>query len=268
MHPPSVTNFLAVVLAALILGCAPPPEEPDYDDPDAGPHPDAPILLSITPEDGADGVDPLPIFHLTFDRHIDATTLAKHRFNLTSGDKQYGLLSLYDPTQKEVLAWMGGLLLPECTWVFSIRKGLFGLNGAQVPPGVQVTFRTAKDSEFKTPFHVRAFQGEIVPIFEKHCSSCHGGAGPGIANLKLDSKENILETAISVPSTGRPEWQRIAPTRPGESYLLYKLTSDNVITGLRMPRTMDGSSAPPALSKDEKAALFDWITTGAHFVDP
>jgi hypothetical protein len=151
--------------------------------------------------------------------------------------------------------------------VFSIRPGLFGLNEAQVTPEIQSTFRTGKDSSFPSPYIVRSFEREILPIFNNHCASCHGGAGSGIAGFKLDSKESILETAIAVPATGRPEWNRITPTRPGESYLLYKLTSDDVITGLRMPRTLDGNAPPKPLSDDEKTALFDWITTGAHFVD-
>jgi hypothetical protein len=260
-----------LIACAIAFGCAPPPDQPDYDEPDAGPHPDAPLVLSVTPEDGSENVDRQPIFRLRFDRHINAQTLSASRFKLSSGDGKYSHYSvntIYDPTKKEVIAWPGGFLLPECTWVFAIRQGILGVNGAHVTPGVQTTFRTGKEAVTKTPYTVRSFQDEIVPIFEANCSTCHGGAGKGIAGLKLDSKENILETVISVSAVGRSEWKRVAPTRPGESYLLYKLTNDDLITGLRMPRTLDGSKSPPALSSEEKSALFDWITTGAHFIDP
>jgi hypothetical protein len=261
--------FVATAVAILLgTACAPPPKEIDYNNPDAGEHPEAPKIVSITPEDGSEGVNLRPIFKLRFDRHIDAKSLSTFRFDLSSGNLGRWLLTVYDPTQKEVLVWPGGYLLPESTWVFSINPGLFSLTGAPVHPDVAVTFRTGKDAVYETPFRNRSYLSDIVPIFEKHCSSCHGGAGEGIAALKLDTKKNILETAIAVPATGRQEWQRIAPTRPGESYLLYKLTNDALISGLRMPRTLGSGKAPPPLSSDEKAALFDWIATGAQFVDP
>ena len=258
-----------IVTLVVTIGCAPPPEPPDLDNPDAGPDPNAPLLLSITPDDGDEDVDTRPIFHLRFDRHIDAATLESNRFSLESGPARgHGIQTLYNPTEKEVLVWPGWHLMPESTWVFSVKSGILGTNEAQITPGVLATFRTSKESENKTPYLQRGFQNEIMPIFNHHCTSCHGGAGAGIAELKLDNKENILETAISVAATGRQEWKRIAPARPGKSYLLYKLTSDELIAGLRMPRTIDGSKSPPQLNKEEKTALFDWIATGAHFVDP
>ena len=261
---------VVAITVALLLGlvCSPPPKEIDYNKPDAGEHPEAPILLAISPDDGEENVNRKPVFRLKFDRHIDAKTLAAYRFSLISGEAGKSLLTVYDPTRKEVLVWLAGQMLPESTWVFSIRPGLMGLNGAPVPPGDEATFRTGKDVINESPFHNRSYYDEVVPLFKKHCSSCHGGAGRGISGLKLDTKENILETAISVPATGRREWKRISPTRPGESYLLYKLTNDALITGLRMPRTLDTGESPAPLTKEEKQILFDWIATGAHFVDP
>lgn len=269
MSPARAIIVVAITMAFLLgLVCAPPPKEIDYNEPDAGEHPDAPILLSMSPDDGEENVNRKAIFKLKFDRHIDAKTLFAHRFKLQSGEASRSLLTVYDPTQKEILVWLAGQMLPETTWVFSIRPGLMGLNNAPVPQRDEAAFRTGKDVIIETPFKNRSYQDEVVPIFEKHCSSCHGGAGKGMANLKLDTKENILATAISVPATGRQEWKRVAPTSPGESYLLYKLTSDELITGLRMPRTLSSGKSPAPLSRDEKQILFDWIATGAHFVDP
>jgi hypothetical protein len=151
--------------------------------------------------------------------------------------------------------------------VFTLNKGLTDTAGIPVTPGVVTSFRTGDDLIYETPYHVRSYKEDIAPIFEIHCTSCHGGEEP-IAGLRLDSEDAIATTAVSRPSNGRPSWNLVTPTQPGLSYLLYKLIDDGSTPGMMMPRSLDDNDLPAPLSNEEKEALVDWITTGAVFFDP
>jgi hypothetical protein len=60
---------------------------------------------------------------------------------------------------------------------------------------------------------------------------------------------------VNVPSTERPELVRVAPGRPGDSYLFLKLVGDGGIDGAPMP----GGTSDPRM-----VALFGaWIEAGA-----
>ena len=109
------------------------------------------------------------------------------------------------------------------------------------------------------------YEQHIAPIFDARCSGCHGA--DGIADLRLDSAEGVAGTALGIPSTGWPEWNRITTSRPGESYLLYKIIGDERISGLPMPRSWDEHDPAPPLTADEQEAISDWIASGTAFFD-
>ena len=262
------TVWAAAVLAhALWVGCAPPPK-PDYDAPDASLPDEAPKIIKFSPENGAENVTRRPIIRVSYNRQLNAHTIETYNFSLHSGASGgRWTTSYYDPFKMELVVWSAGYLLRKSTWVFEINKGIEGANGLPAEFGVVTEFRTGDDIIYESPYHLRSYKNDIRPIFEERCASCHGGSD-AVAGLKLDTEENIATTAIGQPSQGRPNWDLIVPTQPGSSYLLYKLSDDPDIPGMRMPRSLDEDATALPLSDEEKTALLDWIVTGAVFFDP
>ncbi|WP_223789414.1 hypothetical protein [Marinicella meishanensis] len=93
------------------------------------------------------------------------------------------------------------------------------------------------------------FATEIQPIFDNHCTQCHGGPNP-IAFMDLEQGYTQL---VDVPSFQIPQFTRITPGYPGDSYLFLKINCANQFEGDRMPR-----EAPP-LSLFDQALIRDWI---------
>jgi len=93
------------------------------------------------------------------------------------------------------------------------------------------------------------FATEIQPIFDTHCTSCHGGPNP-IAFMDLEQGHAQL---VGIPSFQIPQFNRIEPNFPGDSYLFLKINCANQFEGDRMPR-----EAPP-LSLLDQALIRDWI---------
>lgn len=95
------------------------------------------------------------------------------------------------------------------------------------------------------------FAGQIRPIFNKHCVSCHGGVKRA-AGISFLSRESALAKAESgdVP---------ILPGNPAESALISRITSTD--ESLRMPPADHG----PALLAEEIDHLRKWIQEGAHW---
>jgi hypothetical protein len=264
MH--TVLKAVTATAVALLTGCAP-PKTPDYDAPDAAPPADAPYVVSVSPKTGAENVNRRPVFRINFDRRIDARTIETRSLTLYSGTVGRWLTSYYDPFENQLIVWPAGYLLRQSTWVMKLRSGISDMDGLPVAPGVLTSFRTGDDADFETPYHIRSFKDDILPIFENRCTSCHGGT-EAIAGLRLDTEEGISETALSQPSQGRQDWDLIVPTRPGLSYFLYKLSQDKTMPGMPMPRALDDEETAMPLSKEEKQALVDWIAVGAVFFDP
>ncbi len=260
------TGLSTVIAVYLLTGCAP-PTTPDYDAPDASAPEDEPKIISVVPKPGSEEVNRRPIIRITFDRQLDARTVQNHTMRLYTGPTGMWLHSYYDPFKKQIIAWPAGYLLRKCTWVLELKKGLLSTSEIPVFPKVATSFRTGDEIIVETPYKIRYFKSDILPIFEKHCTSCHGGQN-AVAGIKLDNEDNISSTAIGKPSTGRPDWDLIVPTRPGLSYLLYKLIDDDAIPGLTMPRNFEKDSPTDLLSAEEKQSLLDWIAAGAVFFDP
>ncbi len=93
------------------------------------------------------------------------------------------------------------------------------------------------------------FDTEIQPIFDTHCTSCHGGPNP-IAFMDLEQGFTQL---VDVPSFQFPEINRIEAGESFNSYLFLKINCNNQLSGDRMPR-----EAPPLTLLDQ-GLIRDWI---------
>lgn len=93
------------------------------------------------------------------------------------------------------------------------------------------------------------FDTEIQPIFDSHCTGCHGGSDP-IAFMDLEQGYTQL---VDVPSFQIPQINRIEPGESFNSYLFLKINCSNQLSGDRMPR-----EAPPLTLLDQ-ALIRDWI---------
>ena len=86
------------------------------------------------------------------------------------------------------------------------------------------------------------FGRDVRPIFNKHCSACHGGVREA-GGLNLIDEDSALATVF--------------PGDPGLSYLLDRVADPDEET--RMPPAAHG----PRLTADEIATLTAWIESGA-----
>ena len=89
------------------------------------------------------------------------------------------------------------------------------------------------------------WSGDIQPLLERHCSSCHSGWFPS-AGLDLTDLDDILEGSRSGPL--------VVAGRPDKGWLMHVI---NQTSGrLRMP------PQGPQLSAADKALLQRWIEQG------
>ena len=262
----TVRPTAAVAILVWLTSCAPPKEE-DYLKPDAAPAPEAPVPISVTPVDGSVDAFRKPVVRIKFDRQLDARTITQSRLDFVSGSLGKWTLSFYNPVNRELVVWTSSSLFRQTTWFFRIEMGVLGMNGYPVHPAVMTTFRTGDDKGDEQPFVPRSFEKEVFPILKNHCTSCHGGSDKGVAGLKLDSKEHIEQTALGIAASGWRDWKRIVPTRPGLSFLLFKISDYEYIPGQKMPRGIDEKPAT-TLTMEEKMAIAEWIAQGANFFDP
>ncbi len=247
---------------ALWLGCAPPPEV----DPDAGVPPGGPHVVEVDPPRGTFSVPLDKVIRITFSDHLDSRSVSRSHFKLFSGPVSLFISTYYDPVRHQLVVWASKSMRKRVAWVLTMEEGVLGMDDAPVVPASITRFRTGEKESGEKPYASPSFENDILPIFKKHCVSCHGEqAGPPLAGLRLDSDTAIIETAIGVNADGWPESYRIAPTRPGESYILYKVIGDERTAGMRMPRTHDLNESAPMISMSEQEALSDWIAAGASF---
>ncbi len=94
-------------------------------------------------------------------------------------------------------------------------------------------------------------------IFNLNCalSNCHGSS----PQRELDLREGAARTnLVGVDSRGQPEFLRVDPGNPDDSYLVMKLEGDPRIIGSRMPLGRE------PLSSEEIAVIREWILGGAE----
>ena len=87
---------------------------------------------------------------------------------------------------------------------------------------------------------VPTFQHDVLPLFEKHCTSCHGSAN--IADLDL----RTLDAAMKGGATG----SAIQPGKPDASFLWKKISSGAMPLGGKQ------------LTPEEKDLVRRWIEQG------
>lgn len=93
-------------------------------------------------------------------------------------------------------------------------------------------------------------------VFAVSCaiSGCHTGAAPQ-AGMDL-SPGAAYGATVGVPSSERPDLNRIEPFAPDASYLIKKVRGDADVVGSPMPLT-------GALTGDQFQLLVDWVQRGA-----
>jgi hypothetical protein len=124
---------------------------------------------------------------------------------------------------------------------------------ACVGSGVGIPDAAANSGEVPTTF----FELQTV-VFDPMCAAqCHrGGAAPKGLSLEPGL---ALPGLVGVPSTEAPEFLRVNPGNPEDSFLVIKITpNDPRRVGSRMPR-----NGPPFLTDPQTRALKRWISAGA-----
>jgi hypothetical protein len=114
--------------------------------------------------------------------------------------------------------------------------------------------------ESQVPGDPVSFTNNIQPIFGRSCAiaGCHI---PPVLNAGLDmSPAVVYANTVNVKSTQRLNLDRIEPGDPDRSYLLSKMTGQNII-GVFMPQgcpgaPLNGAQCP---TPDEIEAIRTWI---------
>lgn len=265
---PGSARLCLVAPAALwvaAVACAPPPESDPG--PDAATPPGGPVPVAVDPPLGAEGVPRDKVIRVTFDDHLDSRTLSPGDLDIHSGPLSRWAMCYYDPVRRQLVTWPSTWMLANATWVLSLEYGIKGLDGQPVAPGDVAVFRTGETGGDNTPFTPPSFPDRVLPLLERRCASCHGPSR-ALEGLRLDGQEGIAASAVNTPAKGWQGWRRIVPTRPGDSYLLFKIIGDERISGMAMPRDPDLDRPGPPLEEAEQELLSDWIASGASFFDP
>ncbi len=110
------------------------------------------------------------------------------------------------------------------------------------------------------PAGAATLSGDAQPIFTANCafSGCHGGTSPA-QNMNLGSGLSFANL-VGIASLQVPGMQRINPSKPDSSYLIFKvLGTHSTVGGVggRMPL-----GAGP-LSAAEILTLTEWVENGA-----
>lgn len=92
-------------------------------------------------------------------------------------------------------------------------------------------------------------------VFNPVCTQCHvGSAAPFGLNLSADTAYSLL---VNNPSAEKPQYLRVQPGSPDDSYIIRKLEGGPDIAGAQMPRNL----AP--LSQATINSIRAWIAKGA-----
>ena len=92
-------------------------------------------------------------------------------------------------------------------------------------------------------------------VFTPICTQCHAGASaPQGLRLSADSAYALL---VGVQSAEKPQYMRVQPGNPNDSYIIRKLEGGPDIAGAQMPFNL------PPLSQETINSIRAWIAKGA-----
>ena len=153
---------------------------------------------------------------------------------------------------------VAGLLTPPATTTTTVPMNT---TTTTAPPGGSTTTVPGGTTSTTTlaPGAV-TLSGDVQPIFTANCAvpGCHTGAKPA-QGLDLGAG-HAYGSLVNVASGECPLFKRVLPTRPDQSYLVFKITGppQPCFSGNQMP----SGSAPP-LSTADRSTISAWIMQGA-----
>ncbi len=105
------------------------------------------------------------------------------------------------------------------------------------------------------------FSENVLPILATRCATagCHGNVAPAAG---LDLTPGVAYANLMLPATQNPDFARVTPGNPTNSYLVVKLNT-NGISGLQMPLDPTSPSGSSPLSPEEIEVIRTWISYGA-----
>ncbi|MBN2718290.1 MAG: Ig-like domain-containing protein [Deltaproteobacteria bacterium] len=220
-------------------------------------------VVSVYPAMNATDIPIDAPMRIRFNKHLDAGYFSTSAIDLRSGNSSKWTMSYYDPLRMELVIWTSSSMLPNTVWGLRLDEDVRALDGSWLRAQQLTLFRTGSEKQYVPVYAQKTYFSDVKPIFDTHCVSCHSNGA--FANLDLASVPDLVRTAINVPSAHWPDMVQIAPDRPGNSYLVYKLVDNPYISGRVMPRALDDGEPATTLSPKEKRTIMDWILSGALF---
>jgi mono/diheme cytochrome c family protein len=212
------------------------------------------------PEDQARDVPISVVPGVVFDVPLDPNTIDPDAFRLWSGELRPGGALVYSMVDRSLTFTPGVTLRARLAYVARLASSVRGIDGSVPAEPVEILFFTGSDDRGRPAAPPEpTFAEDILPLFEAHCASCHGGERPA-AGLPLAASADVRSAAVR-DSGEWLGWAVVAPGSPERSYLMYKVVGAPGLVGGRMPP--DGT-----LAYDERKNLERWITLGARSEDP
>jgi hypothetical protein len=149
-------------------------------------------------------------------------------------------------------------LAPGAYDLFLVVPAATALEGDN-PRLVTVTGHHRTKVDFTVTLLPVSFARHVAPVLRGACTGCHSASGRAPLGLKLTGRTARAFT-VGVPSVEHPVMQRISPTKPDSSYLLYKLEGRQAAvggSGAQMPQGF------PPLPQQTIRMIGRWIAAGA-----
>ena len=132
------------------------------------------------------------------------------------------------------------------------------------------------------PFHGVAYGTDILPLFNRRCTTCHRPGGPSGVDIRdpystepppnVGLAKAMAQWKVRDPAVSIPQYD-VKPGEPDNSFLIYKVSDPDLGLLPADPDGPDGPAVPPAgshmplqvppLTADEVALLEDWVSAGA-----
>jgi len=123
---------------------------------------------------------------------------------------------------------------------------------------------TAEDLSSVAPRANVDFNTTIQPIIDANCSACHYSRALG--GLDMDPGRAVADLVNVATELNTVDIPRVTPFDTDKSFLFKKIncTDLDLMYGFRMPEAFEPQlPPPPPLSKQDQAAIRDWIMQGA-----